>query len=140
MFNAVSRARDWLARRRLDEGHVRRGRYADDVCNRGNDIGVGKRQNGPVRLVDDVLVAGLVPIPVRGEVPVYQQMFVTVILGLMNVLWRQDREACHGNDEHSAKGASAEHQAHPNEKSTKYKVRSAKSKVRSTERPDAGHP
>ena len=78
-----------LADRRLDHGHHRARRWTQDRRDRRNDVDRVERQNRGVFVIEDsVVTGGVVGERVCGEVPVYEERLVAVVLLFVDVLRR----------------------------------------------------
>lgn len=103
-----------LADRRLDHGHHRARRWTHDRRDRRNDVDRVERQNRGVFVIEDpVVTGGVVGERVCGEVPVYEERLVAVVLLFVDVLRRSSGKPPDRDEEDKPDEPASEHCGHP---------------------------
>lgn len=102
-----------LADRRLDHGHHRARRRTHDRRDRRNDVDRVERQNRGVFVIEDPVVTGVVGERVCGEVPVYEERLVAVVLLFVDVLRRSSGKPPDRDEENKPDEPASEHCGHP---------------------------
>ena len=103
-----------LADRRLDHGHHRARRWTQDRRDRRNDVDRVERQNRCVFVVESsVVTSGAVNERVCGEVPVYEERLVAVVLLFVDVLRRSGGKPPDRDEKDKPDEPASEHCGHP---------------------------
>ena len=113
-FDVVGMSREIVDRRRFNERNYRVWWRAEKRRCRWSCVDRFDRQNRRVIVVEHAVMAVLVMIcGVPSEVPMYEQVLMAMVIGLMDMLGRCDRKPPDRECEHHAKYSPPEHYRDP---------------------------